>query len=583
MTTTAAASRRQPATADRDAPVVKPEPAPDGPTHSGESTWQRGRRLADRVVTALRNEPALVAVLVSSFLARWLIADRNSYWLDEFLSVHVYGHWHDSPGDAVTYLASNSVHPPLYQFVLWFWMDWFGDSERATRSLSNLFIMLATLFLYLLVREAFSRRLALASAITFALMYTPLYYALEARSYALTLFLAVLSSFALLRIMRAGLERGWRSALLSPAALVFHTTGAALLLTHYFNAFFWVAQGILAGLFVLRERPVRGWPAGLATLAACYTLQAGVFAAIWGGVLLDEYHSRRGGAFSLEQVGTRSPYQLLDSIVAPNLDPPGVIRWAGLVIAGVMLLRAAYALANRGAEERRRAWVIVYLVGWLVLPFYVITVVFEVVGLARYLDRYWLAAMPPLAPLLVLTVNELVGLVRAGLRRVSQLRLPPVWTTVAIAAAVATLVAPGTLAAATAPKGEYRDIAVQVVDIIRADPDHDYLLYEAGFRRGPLINHYFHQLSDQIEAHAVLKIAERETGRYRILNEEEPLVAEHDYLVVLFPQLTVKHFQDAMAQLADRYETRLRQLDRQGCGFVIFDVNRPGGSNEPSP
>lgn len=591
MATTAAASGPHPAVADPDtraagaaeAPGAPGTPGaagapgtPGGPGRPGGSIWWRARSLATRTRTAVQAEPLLVAVLVSSFLARLLLADRNSYWLDEFLSVHVYGGWHDSAFDAVGSLAANSVHPPLYQFVLWFWIDWFGDSERATRSLSNLYIALATLFLYLLVREAFSRRLALASAIVFALMYTPLYYGLEARSYAQTIFLATLSSYALLRLMRAGLARGWRAAIPSPAALVFTVAGLALLLTHYFNIFFWLAQGILAGLFVLRERPVRGWPAGLGTVAAWYAVQAAAFAGIWGSALLDQYR-QRSGAFSVEEVGTRSPYLLLDNLVTPNLDPPRVILWVGLAIIGVMLLRAADALLNRGTAVRQRAWATIYLVGWLFLPFFVITSVFEVAGVARYVDRYWLAAIPPLAPLVVLIVSEAVALVRLGLQRVGRFQLPPVWTTVATAVVVATLVVPGTVAAATAPKGEFRGIALQVVDIVRADPDHDYILYQAAYRPEPLIDYYFHQLSDEIEVYANLQFAERRSGDYRILTTDQPVIAQHDHLVVLFPHLRPRHFPDAMEQLADRYEIRLQQLDGKGFGFVIFDVHPSAG------
>jgi hypothetical protein len=156
----------------------------------------------------LRAEALLVAVLAGSFLGRWVLAGWNSYWLDELYSVAFYGTWNATAVDVVRNLAENSVHPPLYQFILYHWMNVFGDSEVATRSLSNLYVTLATLVLYLLLRDVFSRRVALSSAVAFSLMYLPFYYALEARSYAQTMLLVTLSSYLLLRLMRTGMANG---------------------------------------------------------------------------------------------------------------------------------------------------------------------------------------------------------------------------------------------------------------------------------------------------------------------------------------------------------------------------------------
>lgn len=583
MTTNTAVGANRAAVADGDLAVTAD---PSGRPRRGASLVERGRSLAARTRTAVGAEPVLIAVLLGSFLARLLLADRNSYWFDELLSVQAYAAWHDGAGAAVAALATDSVHPPLYQFILYHWVEWFGESERATRSLSNVYITLATLFLYLLVREAFSRRVALATAVTFALMYTPLYYGLESRSYAQTIFLATLSSYALLRLMRAGSAYGWPKALRSPTMLLFTAAGTALLLTHYFNAFFWIAQGIMAGFFVLRERPPRGWFAGLAAVAALYAAQAVIFCLIWGRVLLDDFH-RRGGRFAVEDNGIRSPYQLLDHMVTPNIDAPGLVRWLGLAIGLVVLLRAIDDLVNGGVEQRQRAWAVIYLLGWLLLPFFVITAVFEITGVARYVTRYWLAAMPALAPLLVLTVGEAVTLVRYGLRRLAPRRLGRLragaawsaWSTTALIIVVAILVLPGTVQAGTEPKHPWRGMSEQVVDIVRADPDHDYIIYEASYRDRPLIQYYFDQFSDEIDVHDTVRRSEENSGEARILSADRPLIARHDYLVLMFPHLLPRHFPNVLGQLSERYHPHLRQVDKKGRGFIIFQVKPAGAAS----
>jgi uncharacterized membrane protein len=404
MTTTTTATGERDLTPDFAEPDRPPQRTPSAVA------------LARRLCGALRQETLLIiAVLAGSFLARWLVADRNSYWLDELYSVATYGIWNPSAGAAVEQLANTSVHPPLYQAILYIWIDLFGDTERSSRSLSNLYITLATLFLYLLVRDTLSRRVALWSAVTFALMYSPMYFGLETRSYAQTIFLATLSSYALVRLMRVGADRGWRRALLSPTAALLYAANVALLLTHYFNAFFYVAQGVIAGIFVLCALPQRRWLAGLGAVAAMYAVQGATFALAWGDVLLRTYR-RRAGSFSVEEEGLQTPWDLLKTTVTPNIDPPWPIWVIALVVAAVVVARAGRELlgSRELTSDRQGAWTVLYLFGWLVLPLVVLVLAFLITGTARYNARYVLYAMPALAPLVVLTIGEAARLVGAG-------------------------------------------------------------------------------------------------------------------------------------------------------------------------
>lgn len=533
----------------------------------------RLRDLAHRAQTSLRNEALLLAVLAGAFLSRWLIADRNSYWLDELLSVNVYGQWHASAADAVRHLASSSIHPPLYQFFLYNWMNWFGDSERATRTLSNLYITFATLFLYLLVRQAFSRRVAIASAVTFTLMYSPMYYGLETRSYAQTIFLVTLSSYALLRIMRMGAERGWEAALLSPTAVLFTISGAALLLTHYYNFFFWIAQAIVAAAFVLRERAVRAWFSGLCTVAAMFAVQGIIFAAIWGRVTVNDFR-RRSGAFAVED-GIQNPIELLSTVVSPNIHAPRTVVWLGVIIGVVMVIGAvASMLRSDGLTAlRQRTWTVMYLIGWLVLPLMVVYIVFAVSGVERYSARYWLFSVPPLAALFVLATKEIAELLSRLLRRLWNFRFQSSLFTAVTLFAIVAFILPGTLAAATATKHDWRGIVSQVVDMVEADSENSYIIFETSHRRRPMTDFYFDKYSDRVGPYDTLQRSEERTGEYRILTTDEQVISEHDYLVVLFTHSRTGHFSTALERLEDRYEVRHRQLNRAGRGFIVFDVD----------
>ncbi|NEE01227.1 glycosyltransferase family 39 protein [Phytoactinopolyspora halotolerans] len=534
----------------------------------------------------LHDEALLVTLLVASFVGRWLLADRNSYWVDELYSVAVYGRWNDGAVAAIQNLAENSVHPPLYQFVLYHWMELFSDSEVATRSLSNLYVTLATLVLYLMLRDIFSRRMALASAVTFALMYLPLYYALETRSYAQTVLLATLSSYLLFRTVRTGHRadasgwgRSWR--VWSVNSALFTLTNVALLLTHYYNLFFWAAQAVVAMAFVLVDSDRGERLRSGAVLVGGYVLQGVIAAAVWGRVLLDDFN-RRSEDYAVDDRVQGVDDLLVDQVVTPNIDAPRPVWWLSLACVALVLVRALAGIARRGAltDARRRAWAVVYLVAWLVLPLVLVYTVFSLAGVERYNMRYFLYCVVPLAPLLVLTVDEAGRLAAAAWRRVRGGELPSGVTTAALILAILAFVIPGTHAAATEPKADWRGNVKRIVDVIRDDEENDYIVLEASHRRGSMANFYFERYSDDVRVHDVLAIDDERggDGTHPVLRDDEDLIAGYDRLIVLFPHLVTGDFPNALEQLEADYDVHHPQLDRAGRGFIVYDIH-PGASS----
>jgi hypothetical protein len=571
MTMTSPIARDQDAIADESDQPAGPDPAA-----------RRGiGRLASRCAGVLQNEMTLIVVLVGSFFGRWMVADRKSYWLDEILSVTVYGVNNDNVVEAVRRLAQGSVHPPLYQATLYVWMELFGSGERATRSLSNLYITLATLFLFLLMRTAFSRGVALLSAVAFTLMYTATYYGLETRSYAQTIFLVTLSSYALLLLARAGRARGWRAALRSPVSLLFLAANVGLLLTHYYNVFFWAAQALVVAVYVLREWPPRRWAVALGVAAGLYTLQMAIFLAVWGRFLYRTYE-RRSDAFAVEGA-VRSPWELAQSVIAPNIDPPWWLRWLGLAVAAVMIARAVRVLARRrtgtGADadlnpadagERREAWTTAYLVGWLLAPVFTAYVAFVVTGVARYSPRYWLFIVPALAPLVVLTVREAVRLAGRALRREPH----PGWWVATTLVVIATLILPGTYTAATAGESnsEWRGTARDIVSIVHSNPDARYLIFETSFSKPPYLDFYLDRFADDVHVTATIR-RRAEAGREESsIDRLAPEMRQSDFIIVVFIHHGVQDYPRTLARLDATYHRYLTQVDEIGRGLVIYSV-----------
>ena len=521
------------------------------------------------ILTVLRRHNAIVVFLSAIFIARLFLADWNSYWSDELLSVAVYGVWNDDLVAMVSHLADNSIHPPLYQIVLYLWMSVFGDSEVATRALSDLNMTVAAAFLYAIVTRSHGRLVAFFGAAGFSLMSWTMYYGLESRSYAQTALLVTVSSWALLRFLD-GTRSGepWRSRAQLAVLAVLAVANTGLMLTHYYNAFWIVAQGVFFALFVIRERRLISWPGALTVLSLIGIVPVGVFFAAWGRVFIAQYQSRaddyvvEGGSASL------NPVQLLaGTIVRSNLDMPTVLILASalliaaaVVVAGVRIIRPSRSVQNSD-------WVTLYLASWLVLPLAVTYLAFTVMGVERYSARYFIFSAPPLVPLLVIAIAWFVRLLGRG--------HPAVMPVTAAASALALVVAvvPGGLAAAQDRKDDWRGITKRLVQTIHQDPGHRYTIIETGFGGESRARFYLEQFSPDIRAEIFTSRNQETAGDYSAPEAQFPQSDESDFVVVLYLHLREPNLPLLSAVLDEHYDEHYRQLDSQGRGFVVYRVD----------
>jgi len=165
---------------------------------------------------------------------------------------------------AIAAQTAADIQPPLYYDLLHFWMQLFGSSEAAVRSLSLLFGLLTVPLLYALGRRLFGPATGLLAALLGAISPFWIWYAQEARNYTLVTFLGVLSSYLLLLISlpcRAGEVTGCRTLWIRIGGVrqpvkvgvgvwvAFVLTNIAAVYTHYY-AFFLVAFQALFFLLV---------------------------------------------------------------------------------------------------------------------------------------------------------------------------------------------------------------------------------------------------------------------------------------------------------------------------------------------
>jgi uncharacterized membrane protein len=169
-----------------------------------------------------------IAGIILSGMSAW---QPYSYWLDELYSITT-----SSLGFVEMFKSMlTDVHPPLYQVLLWFWIRLLSDYESVVRGFSLVCSLSAAWYLY-----RWGKRLDTCTRLLmltfFATSWLFTYYAQEARSYALLLFLSTLA-VGLFVSDDGSRKSDWQ--ILCAVAL--------LGLTHYFGLI--LAGGILCWLF----------------------------------------------------------------------------------------------------------------------------------------------------------------------------------------------------------------------------------------------------------------------------------------------------------------------------------------------
>ncbi len=136
-------------------------------------------------------------------------------------------------------ITAKDFNPPLYYFLIHFWMKLFGSSEISLRTVSLIFFWLTIYVLYMILRDIFNIPFKKILMYLFLAVINPLliYYAFEARMYTMLAFFATLSSYAFLKKRRG----------------LFLISTILGLYTHYFMIFVSVMQ-IVWHLILHRKR-----------------------------------------------------------------------------------------------------------------------------------------------------------------------------------------------------------------------------------------------------------------------------------------------------------------------------------------
>jgi hypothetical protein len=200
---------------------------------------------------------AVGVVLVVGLLLRFWT--RSGLWLDEALTVDIAR----LPLHEIPNALKHDGAPPLFYYLLHFWMVLFGQSNSAVRALSGLFAVATLPVAWLCGRRLGGRAVAWTMLVLVASAPFAVYYATESRMYALVILLTGCGFLALARAV----DKPRPGNLVAVAVVT-----AALLYTQYWSIYLVAMVGIWMVVSVVRTRrhghPEEApWPALLAVAA----------------------------------------------------------------------------------------------------------------------------------------------------------------------------------------------------------------------------------------------------------------------------------------------------------------------------
>jgi len=325
---------------------------------------------AAAVRTALR-EPhlrVLLMLMAAAAALRFAVLDSSSYWLDEAFTIVIL----KAPfGHALALIPDTESTPPLYYVLAWGWAKIFGTGEMGVRSLSALCGVATVPVGYAAAARLLDRRTGVVTAALLAFNPFLVWFAQEARAYALMVLLCTIGFY---------LSVVWLDERRTRTLVLWGVVSALSLATHYYAALM-IAGEVGWMLFAAPEARRRVALAGLPILAMGAALAP----------LAVAQRSNRLAVPLSEESSTVLRTVQVPKQFAVGFDAPAEIALAvvclGLALAGIA------ALALRPARDRDRL-APAAVVGIVVV---VVPVLLALGGFDYVSARYEVAGLVPLA------------------------------------------------------------------------------------------------------------------------------------------------------------------------------------------
>jgi 4-amino-4-deoxy-L-arabinose transferase-like glycosyltransferase len=265
----------------------RPRPIPEAPIVGALVV----RRIAPR---------AMVGALTITALGIRLVIVRG-FWLDEATS----GYDARLSYSGMIHHLLYDNHPPLEYTILWLVAHSLGSSQTDLRLPSILFGTLTIPMLYLAGRALYHERAGVLAAAFGTVGALSVWYSQEARMYALFMFLATVTIWALARILATGRGRYW---------VAWGVAGAAMIWTQWFASLAVGTEAIVIFCILVRQRYGRGQLVRLGVATAAIAVSCAPLLPL----LLTQFHNNQANGLGFggpAPSAAFSPYGILNNLV----------------------------------------------------------------------------------------------------------------------------------------------------------------------------------------------------------------------------------------------------------------------------
>jgi 4-amino-4-deoxy-L-arabinose transferase-like glycosyltransferase len=281
----------------------------------------------------LRNpKTKLALVLALALVVRLAGIASRPIWYDEAFSILLAEQGPSAilNGTLATDIDSSAAeeHPPAYYFMLWGWMQAFGNSLISVRLLSVALSLGIVVCIYLIANHLFNPPTALIAAIFSAILPFQIHYGQEIRMYVLLTFWLCLATYALLK-------RQW---------ILFSVAAALAQYTHNLAAFYLIPLA-LTPVFQKDWKTLRSLTvAGFASI---------IIYSPWL-IQLPAQISKVTSSFWIERPGLEKIFTLL-LIYLPHLPLPNNLLLPGLLFATLTVTLAVFQTYRVQKEDTPQA------------------------------------------------------------------------------------------------------------------------------------------------------------------------------------------------------------------------------------
>ncbi len=325
----------------------------------------------------------VIALIVLSAFVRLYHIDVHDMWVDE--SNTVLTSVKDLSG--VVNDLKHDASPPLYYFMLHYWMGLFGQTETAVRSLSAVFGVLLAIALFFIGKNLFTLRVGIFAAMISSVAPIQVMYSQQVRMYTLLPLTSLLSMYFLLRFIQKGTVSRLCWYVVFTVACIF---------THHYGFLLLPAQALI----VLCYGPVRT----KVLLGAAIIGYAGLKLPVWLPILIRRFGDKAESSYHGWMRGFWDMYGFWGSLMrtlqsfSPGGDQPpyvplNAVTWAPMapvLICAALLLVALTPLVRRRKESTTETMMVVWLVSYGLVPLIAVGVysmIFSPVYLAGRCDQ----------------------------------------------------------------------------------------------------------------------------------------------------------------------------------------------------